>query len=112
MELGEGESRLQKKMTEVQTAAAQATRDLELRCASQKKTMDQQRQLHEADMQKALKETERLTEKMEKLQEEKNDVFRLLAEKEKEIESITKAADHYKYKFFFYIFPLVSLINY
>ncbi|XP_015116260.1 interaptin [Diachasma alloeum] len=95
-ELGEGERHLQKRIVELEATVGEEKRRLELMCAAETEKLNQQRHLHEIETQKFLKEIEGLKEKSKNLQHEKNDVFRLLAEKEAEIKSFEQAVDHYK----------------
>uniref|UniRef100_A0A0C9QD29 MYH11 protein n=1 Tax=Fopius arisanus TaxID=64838 RepID=A0A0C9QD29_9HYME len=95
-ELGEDQSLLQKKIVELEVIAAEEKRRLEFLCAAETEKLNEQRHLHETEMQNTLKDLEGLNEKIEKLQEERNDVFRLLAEKEEEMKNFKQTVDRYK----------------
>ncbi|XP_015117220.1 restin homolog [Diachasma alloeum] len=94
--LGEGERCLQKSILELEATAGEEKRRLESMCAVETEKLSQQGHLHEIETQKFLKEIEELKEKSMNLQHEKNDVVRLVAEKEAEIKSFEQAVDHYK----------------
>ncbi|XP_063974545.1 CAP-Gly domain-containing linker protein 1-like [Diachasmimorpha longicaudata] len=95
-ELGESERRLQKRILDLEATAGEEKRRLELMCAAEAEKLSQQRHLHEIEAQKFLKEIDGLKEKFKDLQDEKKDVFRLLAEKGEEIKGFEQAVDDYK----------------